>query len=110
MKAIGTCGALIMFAMVVPMLACTWVPLTSGGQSVRILQASEVANCEKIAETTSRTSDRVIIFARSDRKVREELDSLARNEAADLGGDAIVPIGTADDGRQSFGVYRCESP
>ena len=109
MKAIGTASALIIFAIVVPVLACTWVPLTSRGQSVRILQASEVANCEKIGETTATTRDRVIIFARSDRKVREELESLARNEAAELGGDAIVRIGTATDGRQVFHVYRCES-
>jgi hypothetical protein len=108
MNPIGTSNGLIMFAILVPMFACTWVPLTNEGQGVRILRESEVVDCEKIGETTARTSDRVVIFARSDRKVREELDSLARNEAADLGGDAIVRIGTATDGRQSFGVYRCE--
>ena len=110
MKAIGTSSGLILFAIVVPMFACTWVPLTSEGKSVRILQPSEVTDCEKIAQTTSTTRDQVAMFARTDQKVREELDSLARNEAADLGGDAIVRIGTATDGRQSFDVYRCESP
>ena len=110
MNRIGTSNGLVIFAILVPMFACTWVPLTDEGARVRILKASEVAGCEKLAETTSRTSDRVVIFARSDRKVREELDSFARNEAADLGGDAIAPIGTPKNGRQSFGVYRCESP
>jgi hypothetical protein len=110
MKPLRTFARLIVLAILVSMCACTWVPLTDEGARVRILKASEVAGCEKLAETTSRTSDRVVIFARSDRKVREELDSLARNEAADLGGDAIAPIGTPKNGRQSFGVYRCESP
>ena len=110
MNLVGIPKGLIMFAILVPMFACTWVPLTNEGQGVRILSQSEVVDCEKIGETKARTSDRVVIFSRTDRKVREELDSLARNEAADLGGDTIVRIGTATNGRQSFGVYRCESP
>ena len=110
MKPIEISGAPIMLAIVVPMLACTWVPLTSEGRSVRILQASDVTDCRKIGRATSQSRDRVAIFARSDRKVREELEALAKNEAAELGGDAIVPIGTPADGRQSFDVYRCETP
>lgn len=110
MKTIGITSGIIIAAIVVPTLGCTWVPLTSEGRNVRILQSSEVTHCEKTGKATSKTTDRVVIFARTDRKVREELESLARNEAAEMGGDAIVPIGTATDGRQSFDIYRCETP
>ena len=88
-------------------LACNWVPLTIEGENVRVLQADAVADCQKIGNVTSKTSDRIIIFARSDRKIREELESLSRNEAVGLNGDVIVPIGTESGGRQSFDVYRC---
>jgi hypothetical protein len=92
------------------MLGCTWVPITSEGQNVRIARSTEVADCKKIGTTTAKTSDRAVFFARSDRKMREELDALARNEAAELGGDAVVAHGSAKDGRQTFDVYRCETP
>jgi hypothetical protein len=99
---------MVVFAIVLSTLSCTWVPLTDEGQSVRVLRAEATADCEKVGRIGSQTADRVVIFARSDQKVREELESLARNEANGLGGDAIVPIGTATNGRQSFDVYRCE--
>ena len=98
-----------MLAVMLPTLACNWVPLTSEGERIRVLQADAVADCQKVGTVTSKTSDRIIIFARSDRKIREELESLSRNEAVGLNGDAIVPIGTESGGRQSFEVYRCKS-
>jgi hypothetical protein len=74
-----------------------------------VLQANAATGCEKIGNVTAKTTDHVTIFARSERKVQQELESLARNEATELGGDAIVPIGTEKEGRQSFDVYRCQS-
>jgi hypothetical protein len=107
-KLIRITSVVIMCAITVPTLGCTWVPLTDEGGNVRILQANAAADCQKISTVSSKTADRVVIFARSDRKVREELESLARNEAADAGGNAIVPIGAMTNGRQSFAVYRCQ--
>ena len=98
-----------LLAVMLPTLACNWVPLTSEGEKIRVLQADAVADCQKVGKITSKTSDRIIIFARSDRKIHEELESLSRNEAVDLNGNAIVPIGTESGGRQSFEVYRCNS-
>lgn len=90
-------------------LSCNWVPLTSEGETVRVLQANAIADCQKVGKVTSKTSDRIMIFARTERKIREELESLARNEAVELNGDTVVPIDAETDGRQSFDVYRCET-
>jgi hypothetical protein len=49
------------------------------------------------------------ILARGDSKVRGELITLARNEAATMGGDSIVAESPAVQGRQTFGVYRCSN-
>lgn len=87
---------------------CTWVPLTAEGERVRVLQANAATDCQKITTVNAKTADRIGIFARSDRKVRDELESLARNEAAEADGNAIAPVGTSANGRQSFVVYRCE--
>ena len=109
LKPIEVASTLAMLTILGPTLGCNWVPLTSEGENVRVLQASAVTDCQKVGKVSSNTSDRILIFARSDRKVREELESLARNEAVDLNGDAIVPIGAEADGRQSFEVYRCSA-
>jgi hypothetical protein len=90
-------------------LGCAWVSLTSGGEKVRVLERSQAADCQRLGHTTSQTTDRALIFARLDRTVNEELRSLARNEAAHMGGDAVVPVDMAKEGRQSFDVYRCSS-
>ena len=108
MKLIRFTSVVITSAITMPTLGCTWVPLTEEGRNVRILQASAAEDCQKISTVSSKTADRVVIFARSDRKVREELESLARNEAADGGGNAIAPIGAMVNGRQFFDVYRCQ--
>ena len=109
MKPINIAGGFIMLVMVLPTVGCTWVPLTTEGQNVRVLDATNVADCQKLGVTTSKTASQVMIFSRTDRKVHEELESLARNEAAEMGGDAIVATGAPREGRQSFGVYRCKS-
>jgi hypothetical protein len=108
-KPIDIASIIFMLAILVPALGCTWVPLTSEGEKVRVLQEGAVTDCQKVGKVTSKTSDRIWIFARTDRKVREELESLSRNEAVDLNGDAIVPIGAVTEGRQTFEVYRCET-
>ena len=107
MKPIEIARMIAVLTITLPALACTWVPLTSEGQNVRVLEADAVTDCQKVGVVTSKTSDRIMIFARSDRKIREELESLARNEAVGLNGDAVVPVGAESEGRQSFEVYRC---
>jgi hypothetical protein len=87
--------------------ACTWVPLSKGGEKVRVASAGEVAGCTTKGLTHAQTTDRVVIFARRDQSIQLELESLARNEAALMGGDAIVPASAIERGRQSFDVYLC---
>jgi hypothetical protein len=88
---------------------CAWVSLTPEGETVRVLAPAQAAGCQGLGHTTSQTTGRVLMFARVERTVNEELDSLARNEAARMGGDAVVPRGAVEDGRRSFDVYRCGS-
>jgi len=87
---------------------CTWVKLTPPGEGVRVSAMSQVAHCKRIGATHAKTSAKVGLFARSAKKIDLELETLARNEAADMGGDTIVAQGpTSSEGRRSFDVYRC---
>ena len=89
--------------------ACTWVPLNEAGQGVRVVRQADVGDCEKVGTARVNTRDTVGIFARSSRRVAQELQNLARNDAAsELDGDTIVARGPVEKGgRQVFDVYRC---
>lgn len=90
--------------------ACAWVTLTPEGEKARVLSSSEVSNCKKLGKTTVSLPDQVAGFERNPDKVVEELQILARNSAADLKGDTVVPVGEHIEGKQTFDVYRCINP
>lgn len=86
---------------------CSWVSLTPGGERIRVLTKDEVSVCERIGNTTATTKASVLGIGRSYLDIAEELQYLARNSAAGMGGDTIADESGIQDGRQTFGVYRC---
>jgi len=97
---IALCGGLILSS-------CTWVKVTAKGESVRLVQSVRaVEPCKKLGQINTKVVSQVI-FNRDPEKVAGELADLARNEAALMGGDTIVPASDIYDGRRSFGVYQC---
>lgn len=87
--------------------ACTWVPLATQAEAVRVRREGDVAGCERIGKTNTRTLERVAFIPRREKKILEELESLARNEAVDMGGNSVAPLGAMLGGEQRFGIYRC---
>jgi hypothetical protein len=85
---------------------CTWVKLTDAGANVRLANAADVSQCQRVGTASARTADRVLLQRHPD-KVTEELIVLASNQAADIGGDTIVAEGPPRDGQQTYVVYRC---
>lgn len=88
--------------------SCTWVKTTPGGEAVRVAQASEVGNCIRKGEVNVSLKSRVGGFERKPGKVATELATLARNEAATMGANAVVAETPVKDGRQQFGAYQCQ--
>ena len=87
--------------------SCTWVRVTSQGEGVRLVQSVRaVEQCKKLGKVSTKVESKVV-FSRDSEKVAGELEDLARNEAALMRGDTIVPISEINDGRRSFGVYQC---
>src|SRR3569623_1980964 len=85
---------------------CSWVKLTSGGEKIRVLTPAEVGACLHIGDTSASSLANVGVIFSNDVKEQKELLALARNGAADTGGDTVVPIGEAVDGKQRFAVYK----
>jgi hypothetical protein len=89
--------------------ACTWVKTTPGGDQVVVSDGAGVSNCERKGEVLSKLKSRVGGFERNATKVAHELETLARNEASEMGGDTIVAESNVRDGEKTYGVYRCRA-
>lgn len=87
---------------------CTWVHMAPGASRVRVIGAGTApAGCEKRGEVEVSVKDRIGPYERNTLRVREELETLARNEAPGLGADTVQPLGEPDDGTQRFAAWRC---
>jgi hypothetical protein len=86
---------------------CTWVKLTSAGAQVRVIDADAAARCIKKGEVTSSVRDEVGLYSRNRQKVLDEVETLARNDARDLGANAISAISELDGGERRYAAYDC---
>jgi len=89
--------------------SCSGIKLTTGGEKVRILDPSEVSSCRKLGKTNNAVTARVVV-ERPEEAIAKELRILARNSAAGMGGDTIVPLTIVENGQQTFEVYKCVNP
>jgi Domain of unknown function (DUF4156) len=87
--------------------ACSWVPLTDEGARVQLRTLEQAQACERKYRVTVSVKDRIAGIARNEDKVRGELETLARNEAARAGGNAVAAESEPTDGSQVFLIYRC---
>jgi hypothetical protein len=88
---------------------CTWVKLDDAAQTVRVAYDGNVAGCRQVGDVGVSVKDKVGFYQRNDLKVRDELESLARNEAATMHADTIKAIDEPHDGEQNFAAYACGS-
>jgi hypothetical protein len=89
--------------------ACSTLKLTEGGEKIRLLEPSEVTSCKNLGRTNTSVTAKVV-FDRPEDSVAEELLIVARNSAANMGGDTIVPLTVIENGQQTFVVYKCVNP
>ena len=99
-------GVLIAFAAMAA--SCEWVKMDPGAAQVRVLHAGEnIAACRRLGEIAVSVKDRVGPYERNSVAVRDELETLARNEATTLHADSVQPKSEPVDGEQRWLAYRC---
>ncbi len=86
---------------------CQFVQVSDKGANVKQATSADVVNCRNVGQVVATTQARVLI-KRGDVKVRQELIDLARNQAAELGANAIVPVAPHENGKQTFRAYACD--
>lgn len=89
--------------------ACSssWVQVTPEGQGVRVATTQDIAGCTRVGTANVNAVDNIGFVQRGAARLQEELISLARNEGGRLGGNRVVPESTIENGRQTFGAFRC---
>ena len=85
--------------------ACTFVHMAPKASSVKVLATAPA--CEKRGEAEVSVRHKVGFYERSEAQVRDELETLARNEAPGVGADSISPLGPPVEGGQSWALWRC---
>jgi hypothetical protein len=87
---------------------CTWVDAVPGSSRVTLVMPEHVTQCHPLGSTVSHVTDKIGIINRDEATVTEELLTLAKNSAVELGGDTLVAESGPVDGSQKFDVYNCK--
>lgn len=99
-------GVLVALAMLAT--GCEWVKMEPGAAEVRVLRAGDdVRSCHRLGEIAVSVKDRVGPYERNSVAVRDELETLARNEATTLHADSVQPKAEPSDGEQRWLAFRC---
>jgi len=85
---------------------CTWVHMAPGASAVKVVTGPP-AGCEQRGEVEVSVKDSLGPYERNPLRVREELETLARNEAPGLGADTVQPLAEPADGSQRYAAWRC---
>jgi hypothetical protein len=101
----------------ITLAGCQMVKLDEGASDIRVLadrdsDASETeksiaATCEELGTTRVEVLSKVGFIKRGPEKVARELDNLARNEAVEMGGNAVVASGKVEAGKRRYRILRC---
>ena len=88
--------------------ACTWVKMEPQGAEVRVARAGDdLSSCARRGKVGVSVRDNVGLYQRNDLKVRDELETMARNEAASLDADTVQAVNQPSNGEQEFLAYAC---
>ncbi len=101
---------IVFMAAVVALAGCASLKLSDGGEKVRVLDPGEVESCRELGRTNTTTTPQVVGIPRPIETISKELRIVARNSAANMGGDTIVPLTVIENGAQTFMVYKCVNP
>ena len=85
---------------------CTFVHMAPGASAVKVVTGPP-AGCERRGEVEVSVKDSLGPYGRNPLRVREELETLARNEAPGLNADTVQALGEPADGKQRFAAWHC---
>ncbi|WP_426701783.1 DUF4156 domain-containing protein [Rhodanobacter sp. Col0626] len=100
---------LLLLVPVLLLSACSnWgITMDDAAKNVRTAWTGDLSGCRDLGKVTVSVMDHVGPVNRNGITVRDELEVLARNEAAKMHADTIKPLADPVDGSQPWGAYQC---
>lgn len=105
MNSIKSNLSLILLAAI--LASCSFVTLNPQAKSVTVIpNANAVSNCKFLGNTNVSLWSKAGTFQSTD-KIESQLDILARNEAAGMGGNTVTPNSPINNNQRAYSVYNC---
>ena len=99
---------LLLLVPVLLLSACSWgITLDDAAKNVRTAWSGDMSGCHELGKVTVSVMDRVGPVDRNTITVRDELEVMARNQAAQMHADTVKPLAEPTDGSQPWGAYQC---
>jgi len=97
----------ILTGLITTLAACSFVSLNPQAENITVSAKDDsLNNCKFLGNTNVSVWSKADTF-QSRKTVESQLDTLARNEAATMGGNTVSPNSEINDGQRSYGVYNC---
>jgi hypothetical protein len=89
---------------------CTWV--TQSPEALKadivVVDAAGAAHCQRVATNQLSVADHLGDLKRMPDDVEHDLRTMAINQAATVGADAVAPVSDLNGGVQTWALLRCE--
>ncbi len=100
---------IILFALAATIVACSFVEINPQAKNIIVAPTmNTLSRCKFLGNITVSLWSSAETF-QSKETVENQLNTLARNEAAKMGGDVVTPDSKIKDGQRTYRVYNCSS-
>ncbi|MDR1076243.1 MAG: DUF4156 domain-containing protein [Xanthomonadaceae bacterium] len=101
---------ILVVALTATLAACNWVPLKPEAKAIRVLaQGTSTDGCERRGEIGVSVKKSIALYQRNPLRVRDELETQARNEALGINANTIQPMTDPLEGSQWFSAWQCRA-
>jgi len=98
--------SLIVLCCVAALAGC-WVTPSPVSKNVAVVNGVQVAQCRLVGKADLSVPDKLGTLQRVPDDMENDLQTLAKNQAINAGGDTVAPLSVQDGGKQSWGYYAC---
>ncbi len=99
--------AILAASMTAVLGGCSFVTVDPGAEEVLVLEAERTKDCERLGQTRVSVATSIGFIKRGKPAISDNLETLARNSAAEMGGDTITAESEVSDGKRTFGIFDC---
>ncbi|HSC47169.1 MAG TPA: DUF4156 domain-containing protein [Gammaproteobacteria bacterium] len=88
---------------------CTWVTPSpeAQGADIAVVDATTAARCQLLTQNQLTVDAKLGVLQRMPTDVEHDLETMAVNQAASVGANAVAALSPAKDGVQTWGIYKC---